>query len=301
MDKINNILPGVLKKAGLQKKYLEYLVIYNWQKIVGPDIRKHTQPKDIIRGVLVIIVDNPAWCHNLMMMKLNLIKEINDYFGETIIKDIKLLNGSIKNLKVNQINESINELWFKKNQILEVRLNQEEINCIEELSQHTVDEELQNKIKRAYRIHIAVNKLKKAHKWKKCKNCNTLCMPEEEYCSICLRNKKNQFISKIKSILLDMPWLNYQELNEMTSCSKEQYFEARNQLISYFERQIEHNNSNIVKAAYVMLCTGLTPDKINEQVIEETIENNRRKQRYVFAFRRGQRNSVEKGYSGNRF
>lgn len=64
-------------------------VFLNYEKIVGKDIAKISQPTSFRNNVLFIGVKNPAWSHQLYFFKPDIINKINFEFDKPIVKDIR--------------------------------------------------------------------------------------------------------------------------------------------------------------------------------------------------------------------
>lgn len=64
-------------------------VFLYYDKIVGKDIAKISQPTSFRNNVLFIGVKNPAWSHQLYFFKPDIINKINFEFDKPVVKDIR--------------------------------------------------------------------------------------------------------------------------------------------------------------------------------------------------------------------
>ena len=87
-EKIDQIIPRVLKSLQLDDRLKNMIIIEKWPEIVGDKIAQHTRATSIDAENLFVTVDNPVWQGQLFLMKSKIIRKIRGY-GVTI-KDIKL-------------------------------------------------------------------------------------------------------------------------------------------------------------------------------------------------------------------
>lgn len=95
-QKVSDILTNLMKGYGLSAKTHEYKILKTWGTTVGDKISSHTQPSRLIRGVLTVDVDSPAWIHQLTFYKEDLIKKINNEIGKGMVKDIRFKVGKVE-------------------------------------------------------------------------------------------------------------------------------------------------------------------------------------------------------------
>ena len=87
-EKINRIMPRVLKSLQLEEKIKNLGIVEKWPEIVGANIAKHTKATGIDAENLFVTVDNPVWQGQLFLMKEKILEKIKKYGVN--IKDIKL-------------------------------------------------------------------------------------------------------------------------------------------------------------------------------------------------------------------
>ncbi len=277
MQKIEDILTTTIRNMGLQKKYNAQSIIVHWKKIVGDDIANHTYPVLVQSGILLIAVNNSVWCHHLSMMKDNIISKINDFVGEKLILDIRFQAGNAKK-NLNSGNENIEIEHLVPYNLTKVKLNNEDLATINETVEAVHDKYLKQKIMRIMRKDLALKSIKKQNNWHKCKNCSTLCLPEEIYCSVCKLTKKHDVIVNIISTLKEIPWIRHGELNEHIPCTDEEFHQAKYTLVSSIGRAIQDGDTDRFKIMiFIMLTTGAKIEAINEAVIHKTLDKFRRK------------------------
>ena len=92
MDEIENIgsiIGDVIKNLDIRSKLNISNVFNRWEEIVGPEIGKKVKPQRITRGTLYISVTTSTWANELSLMSGQLIKKINSFIGEEVVKNIR--------------------------------------------------------------------------------------------------------------------------------------------------------------------------------------------------------------------
>lgn len=74
----------------LQKKLGEISVLNHWHKIVGAHFAQLTKRKKIENGILFISTESSVIRHELQITKTKLRNRINQYFGNEVVKEIKI-------------------------------------------------------------------------------------------------------------------------------------------------------------------------------------------------------------------
>ena len=93
--RVSEVLPGLLKKLGLEEKAADAALGPVWKEAVGSNIALHTKPVQFQRGCLVVAVDTPVWkmelerhCKGDILKKLgskdSRIKSLRFQIGEII-------------------------------------------------------------------------------------------------------------------------------------------------------------------------------------------------------------------------
>jgi predicted nucleic acid-binding Zn ribbon protein len=93
---IGDVLEGLLKKLGLQKKLQEARMVQDWPRIVGDKIARHSRPVAMKRKVLYVNVDSSVWLAELNnFFKGKILDKVNEELGEKRIRDIRFRIGDI--------------------------------------------------------------------------------------------------------------------------------------------------------------------------------------------------------------
>ncbi len=90
---LGNILNDVLQQYGLTQRLKEFQIVEAWPEVVGEQIAKVTQAREVRDGRLYVEVSNSerassAWRNELFFMKADIIQKMNRKIGQNIVHDI---------------------------------------------------------------------------------------------------------------------------------------------------------------------------------------------------------------------
>ncbi len=88
--KIKVIIDALLKEQGLEGKMTENRLLNSWESLLGKSVAKATKELYIKDQVLFVQLRSSIVRHELMMIKNDLLKRLNDVAGKEIIKEIVL-------------------------------------------------------------------------------------------------------------------------------------------------------------------------------------------------------------------
>ncbi len=88
-QRINKILPQVLKSMNLEDRLKDIQLVQLWPQIVGDKIAQHARAININEATLFVVVDNPVWQAQLFLLKNKIIERFNKSGAN--LKDIKFI------------------------------------------------------------------------------------------------------------------------------------------------------------------------------------------------------------------
>ena len=271
------ILKIVKSKAG-KEKFLVYYLSNNWLEICGANIAKHSKPNRIERGILFVNTDSSAWSHNLLMMKTQLLGKIKKSVGEIgslrnpdlIIKDIMFFNGTITKKNVQEEKTVEPKLAYSP-------LGEEEKAEIEKKASQLSDPDIRNIFCRIMQDDKKRKKAVLENFKKQCKKCGVPIMGDEHYCPACERERKNALWLKTAEILHSAPWLSYEECINYVNCDKMLFSEIKSNIRSKVYLKIAEEGCTAEDKVFATLLElGIVPEKLTDELIEETVERLRR-------------------------
>jgi len=65
-------------------------VFSRWEKLVGPEIARHAQPQSLRHGVLLLVVDQPAWATQLRYLAGDLLARVRADLSSPDIAEIQI-------------------------------------------------------------------------------------------------------------------------------------------------------------------------------------------------------------------
>ncbi len=89
-QKIAILLQEFLKSKNLKQGYLEYRITKAWGELLGKQIEATTHSLFIKDRKLFVKLHSSVVRNELMMLKQDLIKRLNEYVGSEVIDDIVL-------------------------------------------------------------------------------------------------------------------------------------------------------------------------------------------------------------------
>lgn len=271
------ILKIVKSKAG-KEKFLVHYLSKNWLEICGPNIAKHSKPNRIERGILFVNTDSSAWSHNLLMMKPQLLGKLKQSMAEIgalknydlMIKDIMFFNGTVTAAKVQEEKEV-------KPKLLYMPLDAEEENEIQQKVSQLKDPDIRNAFVRIMKDDKKRKKAVFENYQKQCRTCRVPIMGDEHYCPACERERKSALWQKTAEILHSAPWLTYEECINYVNCDKMLFGEIKSNIKSkVYLKLAEEGCTAEDKVFATLLELGIVPEKLTDELIEETVERLRR-------------------------
>ena len=271
------ILKIVKSKAG-KEKFLVYYLSNNWLEICGANIAKHSKPNRIERGILFVNTDSSAWSHKLLMMKTQLLGKIKKSVGEIgslrnpdlIIKDIMFFNGTITKKTVQEEKTVEPKLAYSP-------LGEEEKAEIEKKASQLSDPDIRNIFCRIMQDDKKRKKAVLENFKRQCKKCGVPIMGDEHYCPACERERKSALWLKTAEILHSAPWLSYEECINYVNCDKMLFSEIKSNIRSKVYLKIAEEGCTAEDKVFATLLElGIVPEKLTDELIEETVERLRR-------------------------
>ncbi|MFH2145492.1 MAG: DUF721 domain-containing protein [Candidatus Omnitrophota bacterium] len=93
---VGRIIEALLEKGAAQRATTQVKILDNWKKIITKKAFRHAQPVLVRNKVLVVVVSNSAWLHQLTLDKEKIIQKINKTLKQQAIDDIRFRLGSAR-------------------------------------------------------------------------------------------------------------------------------------------------------------------------------------------------------------
>lgn len=85
-----DVLGRLMKARGWEKPKAEATVFGAWERVVGPDIAKHSRPVKLDAGVLTVEAESTAWATQLRMLAATLLKNIASEVGHNVVTKLNI-------------------------------------------------------------------------------------------------------------------------------------------------------------------------------------------------------------------
>ena len=92
LEKMNIILPQIVKSMGIGKEFSSHMVMFYWPKIVGKHISDNVSPVKLEFKKLFLYTSHPIWATQLSYMKDEIKNKINSFMGEYLVEDLVFTN-----------------------------------------------------------------------------------------------------------------------------------------------------------------------------------------------------------------
>jgi predicted nucleic acid-binding Zn ribbon protein len=90
---IGKILETVVSDLGLTRKLSEQRAVIEWPDVVGRRVAEHARAVRVDGGKLLVEVDSSVWTQELTMMKLEILRQINERIGRDAIDNVHFVLG----------------------------------------------------------------------------------------------------------------------------------------------------------------------------------------------------------------
>ena len=84
------MLEKLMKARGWEKPKAEATVFGAWEKVVGPDVAKHSRPVKLDGGVLTVEAESTAWATQLRMLAAKLLRSIAAEVGHNVVTKLNI-------------------------------------------------------------------------------------------------------------------------------------------------------------------------------------------------------------------
>ena len=85
---ITNLLDAWLRQEGLETPRLQHRMIKGWPEVMGATVAQYTGDIRIYGNVLRVQIKSPALRQNLLMMRTEIARKMNDYVKAQVIQEV---------------------------------------------------------------------------------------------------------------------------------------------------------------------------------------------------------------------
>jgi predicted nucleic acid-binding Zn ribbon protein len=87
---VGESLDGFAKRLGVPQAGPLAAVFAHWEEIVGSSVAAHAKPVSVVKGALVVAVDQPGWATQLRYLGGRLVERIGEVAGEGVVDRLEV-------------------------------------------------------------------------------------------------------------------------------------------------------------------------------------------------------------------
>ncbi len=166
------LIEKILRAHGLYEQYRQQEPALLWDRVVGEQIARLTQPIWVHQDVLFVAVPNHVVQHEFTVMREEFRKKLNAALGSERVKEIRF--------RVENFPKPRSVLSLDK-----ITLTSDEEREIEQRAQEMSDPALRATLVRLMKTAKRVERARQQLGWKPCPRCQMLC--ERDFCPSCVQ------------------------------------------------------------------------------------------------------------------
>jgi hypothetical protein len=91
---MGDVVPGILKGLGLERKQSELEVLKVWNNLMDPTVVAHAKPVGLAKGTLFVNVDSNAWLSEIVRYRRKeILQRLRHSFGPDLVQRISFRVG----------------------------------------------------------------------------------------------------------------------------------------------------------------------------------------------------------------
>lgn len=87
---LGSVLARLVKARGWQRPAAEATVFGEWERVVGPEVAKHSRPVKLENGELTVEAESTAWATQLRLLAASLIQRIAAVVGHNVVRKLHI-------------------------------------------------------------------------------------------------------------------------------------------------------------------------------------------------------------------
>lgn len=95
IPRLGEVLPGVLRGAGLEPSSHIWQIVERWEEIVGSRVAQHASPAALRRGELVLAAPEATWRQELAFLASEIARQVNQELGAEVVRSVRLTANAL--------------------------------------------------------------------------------------------------------------------------------------------------------------------------------------------------------------
>lgn len=84
------VLARLIKARGWQRPTAEATLFGAWERVVGPEVAKHSRPVKLVDGELTVEAESTAWATQLRLLAGSLLRQIAAEVGDDVVRKLHI-------------------------------------------------------------------------------------------------------------------------------------------------------------------------------------------------------------------
>lgn len=293
------------KPFNVFKQFAVMRLYHHWPKVAGAVLSKQTKLLEIQPPIIKVAAMTSPCLQQLQMMKRQLLKKINDFYGVELITDLECTmyrqsylkaiepaTGTVGSTNSTRLLKGDTTAYIGKDKRTDsyervlinfkaIPLPADVLAQIESSVAIIHNEELREQL-----LDVQIKQYKKTvylkeHGYHPCERCENLIEKEKRLCPSCnLKEQEHkeflyrQHINRIKDILMQEPFAVYEEVRQyVPQCAMADYQLAHRECIYFFRNRVvrEASNENYDIYMLLMLITHKKADQLKPEFIRNSV------------------------------
>ncbi len=273
---VTDLRDAMLQELGIFEMYRLMKLYHDWESVVGPMVSGQAKLVHIKPPVIVVEIGHTVWMQEMIMRKPQLLEALREYYGESIITDIKvqLPRRALQEQLVSGDALDMTPRYEEMIDFHKIVLSPEVIQSIENSVSIIRNEDLRQKVLQT-RIEQAKKEfvLQQEH-FHQCPTCGRWQSEgSAKVCPQCEYKKYRHIIRTVKGLLKDYPHYKYDQMKAIAPwCTYEWYEVAKEESIYYYLTRLFQGSTDANDMYWAtMLITSKSQEELSyEQVVNIT-------------------------------
>lgn len=273
---VTDLRDAMLQELGIFEMYRLMKLYHDWESVVGPMVSSQAKLVQIKPPIIVVEIGHTVWMQEMTMRKPQLLEALREYYGESIITDIKvqLPRRALQDQVVSGDALDMTPIYEEMIDFHKIVLPSEIEKSIED-SVHVIrHEELRQKV-----LQTRIEQAKKEYilqqeNFYQCPTCGRWQSEgSAKICPQCEYKKYRHIIRTVKGILKDYPHYKYDQMKMIAPwCTYEWYEVAKEESIYYYLTRLFQGSTDANDMYWAtMLITSKSQEELSyEQVVNIT-------------------------------
>lgn len=265
MKDLGTAFLDTMTEGEFAEEFQKYRIIFEWEKIVGPQIGKDSHVQKIENKMMKVVAKYGTTMQEIHMRAPQIIHGIEKRYGAGIVEQIRVVIGGQKKIIKEDPTYSPEEGQIPMDKS---RLSAGAVKKISEIVAPVTDERLKYELEELAEVILKKEFYMKKNGYHRCPTCNTYLDPDEKECFLCAHKRKRKRIGKIKELLIANPSLRFEDVQRIFPCSMQEMLEGKRESLQYYLGQLYTDEPSMELRYFVaMLMTGKKYSELTEKQV----------------------------------